>query len=150
MNTNVMETKIKKLEESVKHIKNTVFQVDGLCMEIPFIITTKLINRTKFIEKVRQIYDNCNDNFSELDDVKSKLKKKEFKEYVKQLNIYLNALAILECEISRYIYAYSTKFGGCRYLDTIYTYYHAIGEKLDMYSTKYQKYVRNFSDKYYE
>ena len=145
-----LEKKEKKLKEDSLEIAKVVFELNSLIMEIPFTDKPSKKVKKKLVEKCRVIYDKCCNNLEEAHQFDKLLDKEEFKEYITQLNVYLNALCSFMYVTNGYIVNYSYKFKTDNDIEAIYNYYQIIMRKVDTFSTEHKKCMRDLDEEYYE
>ncbi len=143
---------VKKLKSDIAYIKDTVYELNGLTADISFVEIDELDKNIikKLVERCRCIYENCDINTQEAHKIAGIINKIVLKKYIKQLNIYLNAIAIWEFAINNYIKEFSYKFGTSDDINSIYTYYIYIGNMLDSIGEEYYEYIENLGIDYYE
>ena len=143
---------IKEIRKALKSVKNVTFELNSLTMEIPY-ISEENINQDvmkKLTEKLRIIYSNTDDIFSEARKMENIIARDECKEYIKQINIYVNALAVLIYLTFQYITSFCSKFGQNDDIDNMYTYYLYIAQTADLLAIDHQKLIINLGEEYYE
>lgn len=146
----VVNKNVKKLKEDSLEIAKVVFELNSLIMEIPFTDKPSKKVKKKLVEKCRDIYDKCDSNLREAHQFNKLLDRVEFKEYVTQLNVYLNALCSFMYVTNGYITNYSYKFKTDNDIEAIYNYYQIITRKVDTFSAEHKKCMRNLEEEYYD
>lgn len=143
---------VKEIRNALKSVKNVAFELNSLTMEIPY-ISEENINQDvmkKLTEKLRIIYSNTDDIFSEARKMENIIARDECKEYIKQINIYANALAVLTYLTFQYIISFCSKFGQNDDIDNMYTYHLYIAQMVDRLAIDHQKLIINLGEGYYE
>lgn len=145
----IVKENIKKLKEDTLEITKVVFKLNSLTMELPFI--NKLDKKVKesLTEKCRIVYDKCVNNLIEAHQFRELLSRKECKEYIVQINIYLNALSVFMYSINEYILKYRSKYNLDNDIEAIYNYYNIVAEKVCTFTKEHQKHMRNLGEEYY-
>ena len=75
--------------------------------------------------------------------------KKEVKEYIIKLNVYFNALSILEYVLKTYVDHFTYKYNFDKDMHTFIGYYKKLASIISSFSTKYEKYVKYLGYEYY-
>lgn len=140
---------IKKLKEEIVEIKNVIYEMSSLVMEMPFTDKPNSKIKLALCEKCRDIYEKSAANFEELNQIGNMLKEKEFKKYVKQLNIYMNVVLTYLFMNRQYIMNYTNKYSIDTEIQSIQTYYLCTMEKAEKVATKYEKYIKDLGEGYY-
>lgn len=141
---------VKKLKEDTLEIAKVVFELNCLIMEMPFTDKPSKKVKKSLTEKCRVIYDKCDNNIREAHQFGNLLERKEFNEYIVQLNVYFNAL----CSFMHIAHSYISNYG-YRYkidsdIEAIYNYYQIIAKKVDTFSDEHKKCMRDLEEEYYD
>ena len=75
--------------------------------------------------------------------------KKEAEKYIIKLNIYFNAVSILEYSLKIYTDYFVYKFNIDKDMSTLINYYMKLANVIVSFTTKYEKYVKNLEYEYY-
>ena len=134
----------KKLEEDISEIKNVVFELNGLVMEMPIIEIEEVDQKEKknLVKRIESVHTNAKENMSIVDSMNNKLDKKEAREYIIKLNTYINALLIFVYNMKIYTDHFIYKFNYDRDINMILTYYTQLVNEIVSFSTKYEKYIK--------
>ena len=104
--------------------------------------------KTKEIE-MRVIYAKASEIFEEVNKMDRILGRKEVKDYVKQLNVYLNALSTLEYSTHQYFAAFLNKYVPDDDINSIYTYYVNVTQMIYSFTENHKNIVGNLGEEYY-
>ncbi len=145
----LVEKNIKKLEKDISEIKNVVFELNGLTMEIPFITEVDQKEKKNLVKRIATIYTNANDNMTVVNSMNNEFTKKEAEKYIIKLNIYFNAVSILEYSLKIYTDYFVYKFNIDKDINDLINYYKQIADVIVLFTKKYEKYVKNLGYEYY-
>lgn len=145
----VVENECNKLKEECSSITKVVFELNSLMMEMPFIDKINKVVMENFVEKNRKIYDNASDFFNQSLEIDYILKQNGVQKYVKQLNIYLNALSVLMYCLNNFIVSYTNKFNEDNDIEAIYNYYLFIANKVSQFTDNHNEFITNLGEEYY-
>lgn len=145
----VVENECNKLKEECSSITKVVFELNSLMMEMPFIDKINKVVMENFVEKNRKIYDNASDFFNQPLEIDYILKQNGVQKYVKQLNIYLNALSVLMYCLNNFIVSYTNKFNEDNDIEAIYNYYLFIANKVSQFTDNHNEFITNLGEEYY-
>lgn len=145
----VVKRDIENIKKEMIGIKNVVFELNSLTMEIPFIDKVDQNVKKKLVEKMRVIYASASEIFEEVNKMDRILGRKEVKDYVKQLNVYLNALSTLEYSTHQYFAAFLNKYVPDDDINSIYTIYVNVTQMIYSFTENHKKIVGNLGEEYY-
>lgn len=149
----IVNERVKKLKNEVKEIKEVIFEVNSLTMEMPFVAEPNKEIKTNLTEKLRVIYANASDMFEDINMMYRSFKdeqKDELVKYIKQLNVYLNALSVICFVTNTYLYSYLEKYETDDEIEAIYNYYMFINEMTDSFTSSKEKWVMDLGEEYYK
>lgn len=149
----IVNERVKELKKEVKEIKEVIFEVNSLTMEMPFVAEPNKEIKTNLTEKLRVIYANASDMFEDINMMYRSFKdeqKDELVKYIKQLNVYLNALSVICFVTNTYLYSYLEKYETDDEIEAIYNYYMFINEMTKSFTLSKEKWVMNLGEEYYK
>ncbi len=149
----IVNERVKELKKEVKEIKEVIFEVNSLTMEMPFVTDPNKEIKTNLTEKLRVIYANASDMFEDINMMYRSFKdeqKDELVKYIKQLNVYLNALSVICFVTKTYLYSYLEKYETDDEIEAIYNYYMFINEMTKSFNLSKEKWVMNLGEEYYK
>lgn len=149
-----LKEKIDMFKQSRLKNINLIYELTSCCMEMPFVDVKGLKYKKmveNLVEKCRVAYAEGSDNIYEAMALLTGFEGKytSIKDYVIELNIYLNSLCTVAFIMDNYINNYFERFGETNEINTIFTYSQIITQYTNKFTDNFPKYVLNLGEEYY-